>query len=123
MPPRQLCISRNPFLTEAGFNYCPLVWNFSSFKSLKKVEDIQKRALRFLNDDNESSYEELLIQTGKNSMNVNRLKSLCIEMFKTINDMNPYYLKEIFELAVKQRPVRQQHIYNLKTISVRTTTF
>ena len=107
----------------ANFNYCPLVWNFSSFKSLKKVEDIQKRALRFLHDDNESSYEELLIQTGKNSMNVNRLKSLCIDIFKTINDMNPYYLKEIFELAVKQRPVRQQHIYNLKTISVRTTTF
>ena len=36
-------------------------------------------------------------------MNVNRLKSVCIEIFKTINDMNPYYLKEIFELAVKQR--------------------
>ena len=56
-------------------------------------------------------------------MNVKRLKSLCIEISKTINDMNQYYLKEIFELAVKQRPVRQQHIYNLKTISVRTTTF
>ena len=86
----------------ANFNYCPLVWNFSSFKSPKKVEDIQKRALRFLHDDNESSYEELLIQTGKNSMNVNRLKSLCIEIFKTINDMNPCYWKDIFELAVKQ---------------------
>ena len=32
-------------------------------------------------------------------------------------------MKEIFELAVKQRPVRQQHINNLKTTYVRTTTF
>ena len=55
------------------------------------------------------------MQTGKNSTNVNRLKSLCVETFKTIDDMNSYYLK--------QRPVRQQHIYNLKTTSVRTTTF
>ena len=96
----------------ANFNYCTLVWHVSFLKSLKKVEDIQKRAPRFLHDDNESSYEQLLIQTGKNSMNVKRLKSLCIELFKTINNMNPYYLKEIFELALKQRPVQQQHIYN-----------
>ena len=46
-----------------------------------------------------------------------------MEIFKTINDIYPYYMKEIFELAVKQRPVRQQHIYNLRTTLVRTTTF
>ena len=37
--------------------------------------------------------------------------------------MNLYYLKEIFELAVKQRPVLQQHVYNVKTTSVRTRNF
>ena len=29
----------------ANCNYCPLVWNFSSSKSLMKVEKIHKRAL------------------------------------------------------------------------------
>ena len=28
----------------ANFNYCPLVWHFSSSKSLQKVENMQKRA-------------------------------------------------------------------------------
>ena len=32
----------------ANFNYCPLVWMFSSASSLKKIENLQKRALRFL---------------------------------------------------------------------------
>ena len=41
----------------ANFNYCPLVWHFSSSKSLLKIERIQKRALRFLLNDNESPYE------------------------------------------------------------------
>ena len=35
----------------SNFNYCPLVWMFSHAKSLKKVEALQKRALRFLCDD------------------------------------------------------------------------
>ena len=35
----------------SNFNYCPLVWMFSSAKSLNKVESLQKRALRFLYED------------------------------------------------------------------------
>ena len=35
----------------ANFNYCPLVWHFSSRKSINKIENIQKRALRFLLND------------------------------------------------------------------------
>ena len=32
----------------SNFNYCSLVWNFSSAQSLNKIENIQKRALHFL---------------------------------------------------------------------------
>ena len=35
----------------SNFNYCPLVWYFSSSKSLQKIERIQERALRFLYND------------------------------------------------------------------------
>ena len=44
----------------ANFNYCPLVWHFCTKKSLNKIESIQKRALRFLHNDNKSDYETLL---------------------------------------------------------------
>ena len=50
----------------SNFNYCPLVWHFSSSKSLLKIENIQKRALRFLLDDNDSTYEELLVKSNNN---------------------------------------------------------
>ena len=39
----------------SNFNYCPKVWMFSSVKSLNKVESLQKRALRFLYDNYDSS--------------------------------------------------------------------
>ena len=49
----------------ANFNYCPLVWMFSSASSLKKIENLQKRTLRFLYNDYEISYEELLLKSDR----------------------------------------------------------
>ena len=68
----------------ANFNYCPLVWMFSSASSLKKIENLQKRALRFLYNDYDISYEELLLKSGRATMNVNRLRILCTEICKII---------------------------------------
>ena len=68
----------------AKFNYCPLVWMFSSASSLKKIENLQKRALRFLYNDYEISYGELLLKSGRATMNVNRLRILCTEIYKII---------------------------------------
>ena len=90
----------------SSFNYCPLVWMFSSAKSLNKVESLQKRALRFLYEDYVSSCEELLQKAGK----VNRLKSLRIELFKLINNINPTY---IYKLRKISSAVRSNYKLNL----------
>ena len=107
----------------SNFNYCPLIWHFSSSRSLKKIESIQKRALRFLLDDDESSYKVLLSKSRKNSMNVNRLKILCTEIFKTINDLNPSYLKNIFNKSQHSRPVRIHNKNNLVKMPVNTVKY
>ena len=65
----------------SSFNYCPLVWMFSSAKSLNKVESLHKRALRFLYEDYVLPYHELLQKAGKETMKVSRLRSLCIEIY------------------------------------------
>ena len=46
----------------ASFNYCPLIWHFSSSTYINKIERVQKRALAFLHDDYESSYSILLLK-------------------------------------------------------------
>jgi len=43
----------------SNFDYFPLVWYFSSASSLQKIEAIQECALRFLYDDQLSSYYDL----------------------------------------------------------------
>ena len=96
----------------SSFNYCPLVWMFSSAKSLNKVESLHKRALRFLYEDYVLSYQELLQKAGKDSMKVNRLRSLCIEIYKLINNINPTYMNEIFKLRKISRAVRSNYKLN-----------
>ena len=80
----------------SDFNYCPLVWHFCSSKSLYKTEKIQERALRLLHSDFTSDYAELLKKSGKATMKIKRLRRLALEIFKTVNNLNPYYIKEIF---------------------------
>ena len=107
----------------ANFNYCPLIWHFSSSKSLQKIESLQKRALRFLYDDKQSSYNALLAKGGKTTMNIYRLKFLCTEIYKSINSLSPLYIKDIFQPNITNRPVRTQQQNNLKTPKANQITF
>ena len=107
----------------ANFNYCSLVWMFSSAVSLKKIENLQKRALRFLYKSYNTSYEDLLLKSGFSSMNVKRLRALCIEIFKTLNNLNPSFMKEIFSLRQTNRPVWEKYKLNLDIPSYNQVTF
>ena len=86
----------------ANFNYCPLVWHFCSSESMKKLERIQERAFRFLLCDYESDYEQILTNMNKPTLEIRRLRLLATEIFKTVNDLNPPYMKEVFELNTRR---------------------
>ena len=91
----------------SNFNYCPLVWMFCN-SNLKRIqENIQKRALRFLLNDYESNYDQLIEKSNKSTIEIRKLRILAIEIFKTINDLNSPYMKEIFELNTNRNPERK----------------
>ena len=83
---------------------------FSSAKSLNKVRSLAPYYV--------SSYEELLQKTGKEPMKVNRLRSLCIKIYKLINSINPMYINEIFKLRKTSRAVRSNNKPNLDVPSI-----
>ena len=82
----------------ANFNYYPLVWMLASASTLKRIENLQKRALRFLCNYYKISYEELLSKSATTSMNVRILKTLCVELDKTINELNLNFTGEFLAL-------------------------
>ena len=57
----------------ANFNYYLLVWMLSTAILLKKIKNLQRRALAFLLNDYKIIDEKLLLKSSTSSMNVKRL--------------------------------------------------
>ena len=89
----------------SSFNYCTLVWPILA-NSLFKVENLQKWALRFLLNDYSSSHEQLLKIPGKTTINVSNYRTFCIEIFKTLNNINP---GPILKFKGSARHVQKRH--------------
>ena len=60
--------------------------------SINKTESIQKRALWLLYND----YTSLLVKGNKPSIELKRYRTLVLEIFKTLNILNPTYMQELF---------------------------
>ena len=46
----------------SNFNYCSLVWHFSTKKSTNKIEKIQERCLKLLYNNTTETYDDLLVK-------------------------------------------------------------
>ena len=100
---------------------------FTSKSSLNRLEDIQRRALRFVLCDYDSCYENLLTAAYVPGIRINLLRCLAIEVFKCVNGLNPEYLNEMihkksspYELrdkSILSRPKVNYTHYGLKTFS------
>ena len=105
----------------SNFNYCPLVWFFTSRASITKIQKLQERALRFVLKDSTSDYETLLSKGGFDSFRISALKTMAVEIYKILNGMGPKYLSPLLSRSITPYNLRDQNklIQPLK----RTTTF
>ena len=103
-----------------NFNYCPLFWHFCSKNPMNKIEDIQKRALRFLLNGYEIDYKTLLKKCNNGTMEVRRLRTLASETFKTLCDLNPAFMKNLFaKQEVSNRRKNNLEIPNRNSVKYR----
>ena len=87
----------NSFIA-SNFSYCPLAWHFCSAASTNKLEKVQERALRYINNDHTSSLNDLLKSTNTQPLHVRRIKQMACEVFKIINKMSPEYINDLVEI-------------------------
>ena len=96
---------------------------FSSKRSLNKIENLQKRALRFVLDENTCSYELLLEKSGKPTMNLPRESLLCIKVYKTLNRLHLCSMQQSFKFRETNRNVRNKYKLNLDIPVVNQVTY
>ncbi len=85
------------FIT-ANFSYCPLVWMMCGKVNSDKIENLQYRALKFVYNEYDATYSELMEMAGVNSLLIGRMRRLAIEVFKCVHKISPNYVCEMFEI-------------------------
>ena len=81
---------------ESQFAYCPLVGLFHSRALNTKINLLHYRALKFVHQDELSTFQELLIKDNSVSVHHRNIQFLAIELFKVISGNAPFLVNEIF---------------------------
>ena len=63
-------------------------------KSIKNI--IHKGCLRMIHNDYDSGFETLSKISGTSTMQIKRIYQSATEIFKTVNNLNPHFMKNIF---------------------------
>ena len=63
---------------------------------MNKIERIKYGVLQFLHNDYDYEYNTFLKKSDKCSMEVRRLRTMALEIFKSLNDLNPSFMKNLF---------------------------
>ena len=80
------------------FEYCAVVWHFCSRDKMRKMEKIQKQALRYVFNDYTSCYTELLRKADKTLLYVQRMRSILCVVQNCLNKVGPVYLNDMFSI-------------------------
>ena len=107
------------------FNYCPIIWMYCQRKSNNLINRIHERALRIAYNDYLSDFKVLLEKDNSVTIHQRNIQALTLEVYKTLNDLNPGFMKEIFYLKQHDYPTRNQQIVypNPHTVSYGLETF
>jgi hypothetical protein len=82
---------------ECYFHYCPVIWHFCSKTDTLKIEKLQRRALRQVVQDSQSTYIELLSACNKKPLYLSRIHKMMEYVFRIKHEMSPTYLKELVQ--------------------------
>ena len=73
------------------------------------MEKIQERALRFIYEDYDSSYEDLLQNSKLPSLKIRRIRTIAIETFKIIHRKSPQYLHDLIDIKARSYNFRSKN--------------
>ena len=89
------------------FKYCPLIWTFCGKTAKDRINRVQKRVLRILLHDHESTLEALLAKNDEIDILTQNLRVLMIEIYETLNNTTPPIMQKYF--------IRKDVNYDLRT--------
>ena len=117
LKPKTRKLVMNSFIL-SNFSYCPLIWSFLSARQCSKIDKIIEKSLKVIDNENSLTYKELLNKYEQSSIKHRAHKVIATEIYKTFNNLNPEYMRKIFQKQSNIRNTRQT--LNLKSQSFRS---
>ena len=111
-------ILMNAFIT-SQFNYCPVTWMFCQRKSNNLINRIHERALRIAFNDYVSDFECLLRKDDSVTIHHRNIQALTIEIYKTMHEFNPAFMKDIFCFGKHDYATRNEYLSHPNPRTVR----
>ena len=92
------------------FNYCPIIWMYCQRRSNNLINKIHERALRIAYNDYVSSFDTLLEKDESVTFHQKNVQSLCLEIYKTTQNVNPSFMNEVFTIKNQPDNTRKQNL-------------
>ena len=95
-------MEQTKYLSEAyimsTFKYCPLIWMFCNKTSNNQINKIHKRTLGVVYEVQDANFEHLLLKDNSWNVHESNIRTLLIEIYKSINNLSPPITKDFFDL-------------------------
>ena len=101
------------------FGYCPLVWMFHSRKLNHRINNLHKRALCIVYQDDKLSFEELLAKDASFTIHERNIQTLAIELYKVWYSLSPKIMELVFPLDPGKNSFLSR---NIRTVNQGTET-
>ena len=104
------------------FYFCSSVWHFCGARNTDKVDNLNKRILRFILQDYSSPYDILLSKVNLKSLFIRRLQNFMIILYKSLFfTYYPVYLRDMLTVRTSSYNLRDNYILDLP--KAKTTTY
>ena len=82
----------------SAFRYCPLIWMFFNKISNNQINKTYKRTLRLVYEMQDVNFENLLLKDISWNVHESNMRTLLIEIYKSISNLSPPIMKDFFDL-------------------------
>ena len=97
----------------SNFNYCPIVWMFTGKMNVDKLEKTNKRALRYVINNDDAEYDDLCNEQKVLNIHKRCIKTVAIQMYKIKQQKVPIYVQEMFSRRESHYDIRDNDLFEI----------
>ena len=101
----------------SAFKYYPLIWMFCNKTSNNQISKIHKRTLRLAYEIQDGNFEDLLLKDNSWNVHESNIRTLLIQIYKSIINLSPPIMKDFFDLKNTRYDLRSKQWLKLPETS------